>query len=378
LRKNHASARYRLWLAASLKFLIPFSLPVVIGRHLAWSSTETTARLNFAMDQVGRPLSQAIAPVSSGIFSSTLSPVLVRLLPVVLAAVWVCGLLAVLSVWYARWRKVSIAIYTSVPLLDGREVEALRRMETAGGMRKRRIEIRLSSASLEPGIHGIAHPVLVWPSGISEWLEDAHLDAIVAHELLHVRRRDNLSAVMHMAVEAVFWFHPLVWWVGARLVDERERACDEGVLELGSKRQVYAESILKTCEFCAGLRLACVSGVTGADLKQRIVRIMTHRVASRLDFGKKVLLSAAGLAAVAAPVVLGALSAAAGRAESRAEIGASGALGLEVVNTSPDIARAEEVLPVSKAALPKTVKCSKSTRVRRPVSFEKGRLERER
>ena len=49
--------------------------------------------------------------------------------------------------------------------------------------------------------------------------------------------------------EAIFWFDPLVWWLGVRLVDERERACDEEVLELGSDRQVYAESILKTCEF---------------------------------------------------------------------------------------------------------------------------------
>ena len=51
-----------------------------------------------------------------------------------------------------------------------------------------------------------------------------------------------------MVVQALFWFHPLVWWVGARLIDERERACDEDVIRLGSEPQVYAESILKTCE----------------------------------------------------------------------------------------------------------------------------------
>jgi len=55
-------------------------------------------------------------------------------------------------------------------------------------------------------------------------LEDVHLEAVVAHELWHVRRRDNLAGALHMVVEAMFWFHPLVWWVGARLVDERERA----------------------------------------------------------------------------------------------------------------------------------------------------------
>ena len=115
---------------------------------------------------------------------------------------------------------------------QGREVEALRRLEQAGGVR-RKIEIFLSRASLEPGILGIVKPVLVWPQGISDRLEDAHLEAILAHEVWHVRRNDNLAAAVHMVVEAIFWFHPLVWWLGARMVEERERACDEEVLATG-------------------------------------------------------------------------------------------------------------------------------------------------
>ena len=57
---------------------------------------------------------------------------------------------------------------------------------------------------------------LVWPAGISKHLEDAHLEAILAHEIWHVRRRDNLAAVMHMVVASIFWFYPLVWWLGKR------------------------------------------------------------------------------------------------------------------------------------------------------------------
>jgi hypothetical protein len=110
-------------------------------------------------------------------------------------------------------------------------------------------------------------------------------------------------------VEAIFWFHPLVWWLGARLVEERERACDEKVLELGSERQVYAESILKTCEFCVVSPLACVSGVTGADLKKRMVRIMTQSVANKLSFSRKLLLAGVGIAAVAGPVAFGLMNA---------------------------------------------------------------------
>ena len=112
-----------------------------------------------------------------------------------------------------------------------------------------------------------------------------------------------------MVVEAVFWFYPLVWWLGARLVEERERACDEEVVDLGSDRHVYAESILKVCEFCVGSPLPCVSGVTGADLKRRMVHIMTEHIAQKLDFGRKLLLTTAGFLALALPIVFGLVNA---------------------------------------------------------------------
>jgi bla regulator protein blaR1 len=310
VRKNHARTRYWLWLAASLKFLIPFSLFISVGSHLAWTRipAETDARLYRAMNEISQPFTQSKAPMNSGILSSTASLVVGRALSAALAGVWVSGFILVLSFWYLRWRKVSTAMRRAVPLREGREVEALRRMERVGGMRGH-IEILLSSASLEPGVFGIVHPVLLWPDGISRHLENAHLEAIVAHEVWHVRRRDNLAAALHMLIEAVFWFHPLVWWLGVRLVEEREHACDEAVLALGGERQVYAESILKTCEFCVGSPLVCISGVTGADLKKRIVRIMTPREARKLNFSKKLLLSAAALMTIAVPMMFGLLNA---------------------------------------------------------------------
>jgi len=319
LRSNRAQIRYWLWLAASLKFLVPFSLLVGIGSHLASTRASVTPKtgLYFVMEQVGQPFTrQAIAAMPHST-SSTVSQNLIHLIPVLLV-VWICGFAVVLFVWCVRWRRISAAVREATRLHDGRELEALRRLDTVARMPKA-IEIRSSRTSLEPGIFGTVSPILLWPHGISERLEDRHLDAILTHELLHVRRRDNLAAAIHMLVEAVFWFHPLVWWLGTRLVDERERACDEEVLELGSNRQVYAESILKICEFCLGSPLPCVSGVTGADLKRRIVRIMSERVARKLDFSRKLLLAAAAILAVAAPIMAGVLHATPNRAPSQAQ-----------------------------------------------------------
>jgi bla regulator protein BlaR1 len=257
LQKYHARVRYWVWLAASIKFLIPFSLLVAIGSRLAWSPGSPVAnkRLHFAIEVIS-----GVTPVVPG---------LIHLLPA-LVALWLCGFLAVFFVWYVQWRKMSVATRDAAALLEGREVESLRRMERNAGIRKQ-IEIRLSRASVEPGIFGIVRPVLMWPEGISKRLEDAQLDAILAHEVRHVRRHDNLAAAVHMVVEAIFWFHPFVWWLGARMVEERERACAEDVWESGSERQVYAEGILKMCEFCLMSPLACMSGVAGGDLSREIV-----------------------------------------------------------------------------------------------------------
>jgi len=112
-----------------------------------------------------------------------------------------------------------------------------------------------------------------------------------------------------MFVEALFWFHPLVWWVGAKMVEERERACDEQVLQLGSERQVYAESILKVCEFCTAFPMPCVSRVTGADLKRRIVHIMSRNPARNLALSTKLLLGTFAALVVLSPMVFGMVNA---------------------------------------------------------------------
>jgi|HubBroStandDraft_1064217.scaffolds.fasta_scaffold01177_3 bla regulator protein BlaR1 len=300
LRNNHARTRHWLWLIASVKFLVPFSLLAAVGGRLGWLTANRIAQpeLPLFMQQIGEPFPrlQSPAAVAPAVLAHHAS-----LLPAILLTVWAWGFLAVAFSWWHRWRRIRAAVRSGSPLDMGARVPVL-----------------TSAALLEPGVFGIFRPVLLLPEGITERLAPAHLDAILAHELCHVRRRDNLAAALHMAVEAIFWFHPLVWWIGARLLEERERACDEEVLRLGSQAEVYAESILKTCQFYLELPLVCMSGISGSDLKKRIVRIMTQRAANKLTLGRKLLLAAAGVAALAGPVFFGLMNAPQSRAQSSA------------------------------------------------------------
>ena len=337
LRRQHARARYCIWLAASVKFLVPFSLLIGIGSRLAWQRQlpgASSPTFYFAVEEISQPFTKAALHAASTQTPSVEAPTVTQLLPWIVA-IWFVGFLVVLFVWILRWRRISKAMKAATPLYEGREVGTLRRMELAGGIR-RPIALLLSRASLEPGIFGIVRPVLIWPEGISQQLQDAHLEAILAHEVWHVRRRDNLAAAFHMLVEAVFWFYPLVWWMGARLIEERERACDEEVLALGSDRQVYAESILKVCEFCLGSPLPCVSGVTGADLKKRMVRIMNNRISLKLDLARKLILIMAAFLAIALPITFGVFHATPGHAQSNDVTTAPPARAFETISIKPD------------------------------------------
>ena len=282
LRKNHARVRHGLWLAASGKFLIPLSALIGLGSHIRWRTAPS--HLSVVMDQVSQPFTTgavSFSPASAVL--PTANP-----LPAILVGIWVCGLLGITGAWLVRWRRIRAAVRAGRPV------------ELAAPMRA------ISSPTLlEPGIFGVFRPVLMLPEGIFDRLTPAQLSAVVAHELCHIRYRDNLAAALHMSVETVFWFHPLVWWIGKRMVEERERACDEGVLTVGSEPRVYAEAILNVCKLYVESPLACVAGVTGANLKKRIEAIMTKRTSQRLNGVQKFLLAGAGIAALAGPLVIG-------------------------------------------------------------------------
>lgn len=155
------------------------------------------------------------------------------------------------------------------------------------------------------GVFGLFRPVMLLPEGILNRLTAAQLKGVIAHELCHVYHRDNLIAATHMIVETVFWFHPLVWWVGRRMVEERERACDEEVVRLVSEPRIYAEGILNVCKSYLESPLVCVSGITGANLKRRIEAIMRNRRIQGLDRARKILLAGAGVAALICPLAIG-------------------------------------------------------------------------
>jgi bla regulator protein BlaR1 len=300
LRRNGAHVRHAVWVAASLKFLVPFAGLITLGGALPGLVPSATAiiapaavaapDLSVVVERLARPFAieaLAAAPALPNRSGADWERVAV--------AVWACGFFAVALMRWRGWRRVQTIRRASKPCA----LEAP-------------VPVRTSSGLLEPGVVGLFRPVLLLPAGFDDLLTPAQRRAVLEHEFCHVRRRDNVTSAVHMLVEALFWFHPLVWWVGTRLVDERERACDEHVLTVCAEPQAYAEGILTVCRRYVESPLPCVSGVTGSDLKRRLTSILDGRVGLRLSAARKAALAMAALLALVLPLGAGLVAAPAG------------------------------------------------------------------
>jgi uncharacterized protein (TIGR03435 family) len=307
--RNRPSVRYWLWFSASLKFLLPFSLLVSIGSALPRTATAlpVASDLSGVLAQIGQPF---LDSASSGRIAARPAPNDSGWLPLAVIAIWASGALALVRLRFRMWRHIRRALVSSTPL----HVDRIALPEG--------IQLRAAGGVLEPGVVGLWRPVILVPAGIERYLRPDQLDAVLAHEVCHITRRDNLLAALHMLVEIVFWFHPMVWWIGSRLIAERERACDDEVLRQYTSPRAYAEGIIRVCERYVDGRLACVAGVSGSDLTKRIEAIMNHEIAEQLSVWRKTVLLLATAGTVAVPVVIGTFDSA--KLQAQVQEGATG------------------------------------------------------
>ena len=298
LRQHRARVRHAVWLAGLLKFLVPFSALVWLGAHIEWRSAPgpaVPAGFTAVMDPFTQtvPVSAIPAPGAPSVAHRSVA------WPAIVLAIWALGAVAISASWLVRWRRIRAVVRGGSAV----DLEVPLRAIT-------------SPTRIEPGVFGILRPVLMLPEGIFEHLSPPQWKTVIEHELCHVRHRDNFFAAVQMSIETTFWFHPLVWWIGRQMIAERERACDEAVLGSGAERRIYAEAILNVCRLYVESPLPCVSGVTGAELKDRVRAILSRHPAAELSTAKKAALSGAAIAALLIPVAIGMLQAPPARAQS--------------------------------------------------------------
>ena len=156
------------------------------------------------------------------------------------------------------------------------------------------VRLALSRAVPGPCVIGGWRPLILLPLSALTAVPVEQLQALLAHELAHIRRHDYLVNLLQRGVEVMFFFHPAVWWLSRQVTEEREHCCDDlAIAACGDDRLGYARALVDLAEW----RTQTVLAAAGGSLSRRVRRIVERAPAARGPRGAS--LMAAGLATVA-------------------------------------------------------------------------------
>ncbi|KKK72032.1 hypothetical protein LCGC14_2907970, partial [marine sediment metagenome] len=194
----------------------------------------------------------------------------------VLMVVWLSGTIAMLGITAVRWAVCLGLLWraglSKEPAYDRLLSDLARRLKLWQPVR-----LVVTKSRVGPAVIGLIRPTVLLPEIIVKGKSAEQLEPILAHELIHVRRGDTWIGALTMLAQAVWWFHPLVWWTGRMLSREAERCCDESVLaELGCSPSGYARSLLEVLQQKQSLQpVPAFPGVRPVEVtSRRMERIM--------------------------------------------------------------------------------------------------------
>ncbi|HZU53813.1 MAG TPA: M56 family metallopeptidase, partial [Holophagaceae bacterium] len=262
MQRRSPEARY----AAGLVFLAAMALAPLITFLILMPGAGASA-----------PPAAALVPAGPLSWSSRLKDWLDPSLPVVLA-IWCVGV-ALLSARFAG-SLLYLQRLTSVGVepAPGEWHLVLARISRDMGLR-RAVRLLRSFRVEAPMVVGWLRPVILIPAAAFAGLSPAQVEAVLAHEMAHIRRLDFLVNLVQSGMETLLFFHPAVWWLSSRLRGERELCCDDTAVALCGDRTAYARA-LATLE---GLRENAPAdlrvGANGGSLMNRIRRLLQPQLA---------------------------------------------------------------------------------------------------
>ena len=275
LVRRSAETRYTAALTSLLLMLVS-----AMGT-LAWElrSDPTSAPLTTTAANLAAPLAGDFPRVAAPGFIASHADAqhltLATILPWI-DGLWIAGVLA-LSIrslggwWYLR--RVRLSAISQAPAAVRSSFDRIR---VALGL-QRIVALRISTAIDSPMTLGTLRAIVLLPLSALTSLGPDELEVVLAHELAHVRRADFFWNILQTVAETLFFFHPAVWWISARIRHERELCCDDIALRICPNPVTYASALYRLEEHRSRhLRLAMAldGHASHSTLLMRIARIL--------------------------------------------------------------------------------------------------------
>ena len=189
---------------------------------------------------------------------------------------WLLGvtLVYLYRIWgWAALRQLRSRGVCACPLLWQARLDVL-----ASRLRLARAVVLLESAMTEiPITFGALRPLVLMPIGLLAALPVEQVEAILLHELAHIRRHDYLVNLMQTLVEGLLFYHPAIWWISHVIRRERELCCDQDVVQLTGDAASYAEALASLQQF--RYREPALAA-TGGALMSRVLRLLGRPTSS--------------------------------------------------------------------------------------------------
>jgi beta-lactamase regulating signal transducer with metallopeptidase domain len=193
------------------------------------------------------------------------------------AVVWLAGVAIGLVRFARQWQRVRRLRRTGTLPIDGPLAAAFASLRDQLGVR-RPVELRTSTQVTVPMVLGWRRPLVLLPAASANALSAEQLDAILAHELGHVRRRDDIANLVQAAAELLVFYHPAARWLSRVVHTEREYSCDDIAVAATGRAGMYARALAAIEDVRSGYGLAVAAG--SGTLLDRIQRILGQPRAS--------------------------------------------------------------------------------------------------
>lgn len=215
-----------------------------------------------------------------------------------LAALWIAGVTIAGARNLAGWLSVARLRRRGVCLPPGQWLTQLTRLARRAGI-TRSIQLLESSLAESPLTLGHLRPLILIPAGLLAALPPEQIEAILLHELAHIRRHDYLVNLLQRFVETVLFYHPAAWWISQVIRSEREHCCDDTVVKLSGDRATYAAA-LAALEQSRSISSEAALAASGGNLVNRIRRLLYPEAPSPRTWSPWLGLAALTLASAAA------------------------------------------------------------------------------
>lgn len=230
--------------------------------------------------------------------TSGASQLAVRFRPLLpwLVLAWLIGVVALSTRLLVTWVRVQRLKSVGTTPVEARYSEVLESLLQRLAI-SRPVRLLQSGIVQVPAVIGWLRPVVLVPVTLLNGLTVPQLEAILAHELAHVRRHDYLVNLFQAVVETLLFYHPAAWWISRQVRETREHCCDDLAVEVSGSPADYARALLALEESRV---LALLPAATGGDLLSRVRRLVAPRLSHAETFPRWV----AALVGIVAVVAL--------------------------------------------------------------------------